>query len=349
MTGGEAVAQDFELRAQLAGGMGCAFYRDLLPLMAADARAEGAVWSIMEPFADAPFDDAYALRLLGGLHHVVLGGEEPELARHYPSTGGDADAAAAWPLLRALIEARPPSVATALAGPPQTNEVGRSAALVGGMLTFGAEAGRALRLRELGSSAGLNLRVDSYRYEQAEAAWGDTASAVRFRELWSPGVPPFGAAVEIADRKGCDLHPIDAGSPHGARWLLAYVWPGQTERLDRLRAALDIASRVPVTIEREDVGPWCERELRVPVPDRATLIFHSIFWQYLPEPVAARVTAAIEAAGDRATADAPIGWLRLEPSPTELHADLRLRTWPGGADRLLATAGFHDGPVRWLA
>ena len=29
-------------------------------------------------------------------------------------------------------------------------------------------------------------------------------------------------------------------------------------------------------------------------------------------------------------------------------ADLRLTVWPGGEERLLAQAGYHGEPVRWL-
>ena len=48
--------------------------------------------------------------------------------------------------------------------PPQTNEVGRSAELIGGLLLFDREFGLPVRLFEIGTSAGLNLRAEHYRY-----------------------------------------------------------------------------------------------------------------------------------------------------------------------------------------
>jgi hypothetical protein len=30
------------------------------------------------------------------------------------------------------------------------------------------------------------------------------------------------------------------------------------------------------------------------------------------------------------------------------EADVRLTVWPGGAERLIARAGYHGPPVRWL-
>ena len=60
----------------------------------------------------------------------------------------------------------------------------------------------------------------------------------------------------------------------------------------------------------------------------------------------AALSAAIKEAGERATAEAPVCWLRMEPAGEV--ADVRLRTWPGGADEVLATTGYHGPPVTWL-
>ena len=54
----------------------------------------------------------------------------------------------------------------------------------------------------------------------------------------------------------------------------------------------------------------------------------------------------IEAASARATADAPLAWLRMEPAGD--HADLQLTIWPGGEERHLARAGYHGTPVELL-
>jgi hypothetical protein len=77
---------------------------------------------------------------------------------------------------------------------------------------------------------------------------------------------------------------------------------------------------------------------------------HSIVWQY---PGAAEPTAivhALRAAGARATGDAPLAWLRpAPPAGTQSPVELRVTTWPGGDEQLLALAGFHRDPVRWIA
>src|SRR5262249_40092293 len=151
---------------------------------AEDAEHGGAVCNAMGSLADGPFEAAYHLRLLGGIHRMVLAGDLPALAAHFPSTGGDGDAAAAWPHIEALLDDPPGPLQDALARPVQTNEVGRACSLAGGLAVIARDTKLPLRLLEIGSSAGLNLRLDRYRYEANGATWGDAASPVRFVDLW---------------------------------------------------------------------------------------------------------------------------------------------------------------------
>ncbi|HZR14053.1 MAG TPA: DUF2332 domain-containing protein [Acidimicrobiia bacterium] len=346
------VADECRLQAAGCGYVGAPFYEHLLLAMADDALAGGPTWDLLGPYAERPFDDAYRLRVLGGVHRMVLDGDAPALAAHFPSTGGDGDAAAAWPLVRHVFRDPPPVLLDAMTRPPQTNEVGRSVSLVPGFLTVAREFGLPLRLLELGSSAGLNLRVDAYRYENDGAAWGDPSSPVRFADLWTDGRPPLDTPARIAERRGCDRDPIDATSDDARLRLLSYVWPGQRDRFELLRHALDVAARFPVEIDRADADEWVERQLERRADGIATVVFHSIAWQYFGDAAQARVRAALARAGERATVDAPVAWLRLEPAAAGVPTELRLTTWPdtgAGADRLLATAGFHFGRVRWLS
>jgi hypothetical protein len=340
------------LRLEAAGwdAIGSPFYGALGQRMADDVDRGGPIWELLADSATKSFNEAYALRLLGGVHRLVLAGRAPGLERHYPSTGGDGDAAAVWPAFLALVAEQPPAVLDALTRPPQTNEVGRSAALVPGFLTGAAATGLPLRLLEVGSSAGLNLRVDGYRYEQGGAAWGDPGSPVRLVDLWPDASPPLSVPATIAARRGCDRDPIDAGDAESALTLLSYVWPDQEQRLALLRAALAVAREIPVPIDRTSVDDWLPARLAEPVAGVATVVFHSVVWQYLPNDTRASVRATLADAGRRATPDAPLAYLRLEPSvDTYFPAELRLTRWPGPEveDALLATSGFHFGKVDW--
>jgi hypothetical protein len=140
---------------------GSPLYSDVLAAVAADVDRGGVSARILDPMATAPFGDAVLLRFLAGLHRAVLDGRAPDLASHYPSVGGRPHAGLADAVLSA-VEANVDDLATTLTGGVQTNEVGRSAALIGGLLELG-RLELPLRLLEVGSSAGLNLNVDRYR------------------------------------------------------------------------------------------------------------------------------------------------------------------------------------------
>jgi hypothetical protein len=327
--------------------LGSSFYAALLNHITADVEAGGPTWTILAPHAPRPFEDAVALRLLGAVHRLVLAAQAPSLARHYPSVGGDGDPDPAWIALRALFATRAAVLAPSLDRPPQTNEVGRAAALAGGFLTVARERALPLRLLEIGASGGLQLRFDHYRYEADHLAFGDPTSPVRFVGWWE-GSPPFDTPCTVAVREGCDVDPVDPSMEEGRLTLMSFVWPDQPDRLAALRGALDVAARVPVRIERAEAVDWLVAKLAQPATGAATVVFHSIVWQYLLPQDQRRVREIIEDAGRRALPDAPFAWLRFEPSLDETCCDVRLHSWPGGMDRLLGTAGYHGRPVRWL-
>jgi hypothetical protein len=345
------LTENLRLQAVGCGLLGSPFYEVLLEHMADDVEAGGPVWALLEPHAEESFGDAYPIRLLGGVHRMVLAGAAPALAARFPTTGGDGDAAAAWPDYRDLIAARPAVLLDTLTRPPQTNEVGRSASLAGGLAVVAQRTRRPIRLLEIGTSAGLNLRLDQYWYEQGGAGWGTAGSAVRFADLWSPARPPFEAGAVVAARRGCDQDPIDVTAEDAALTLLSYVWPGQDERFTTLRAAIEIAAGFPITVDRRDAAEWLPEQLahaRESDDGLATVVMHSVFWQYLPAAVQESIVATFGAAGARATTDRPLVWLRLEPSAKGTSLELRLTAWPGGDEEVLAKAGYHAGPVKWL-
>jgi hypothetical protein len=325
--------------------LGSPLWGRVLAEAGADFDAGGPVATALADYPLEPIASAMALRLVGGAHRLALAGEAPALAAHLPSTGGDGNAAAAWTALRALVETRSPDMRALLARPVQTNEVGRAAALVGGFLTVAAETGLPLRCLELGTSAGLNLRWDHFRYD-AGAGWGDPASPVVLRDRWQRP-PPLDGTARVAERAGCDPAPIDPTSAEGRLTLLSYIWPDQLDRVALVRAACDVACRVPAVVEQANGADWLEARLAAPAPAVATVVYHSIVLQYLDQASRDRVAAAIAAAGTRATVAAPFAWLRMEPGGEQ--AEVRLTLWPGGEDRLVATTGFHGRDVRWLA
>jgi hypothetical protein len=316
--------------------------------MAQDVKEGGPTWELLEAYADEPIDEYYPFRALAGIHHMVLAGELPELARHYPSVGGDGDPEPAWPLVREELGKMDAEVLDSLRHPLQTNETARCGALIGGFLVVARETGLPVRALELGSSAGLNLHFDRYRYEAGGKAFGPADSPVRFTDHWLEGTPPLDAPLEVAERRGCDMAPLDPTSDHDRLSLLSYIFPDQMPRYELLREALDVAREDPIPVETAGVDEWAAQRLAERAEGMATVVFHSLVWIYLDEDVRERVSATIAGAAERAGSDAPIAWLRYEIGPDPAVCELRLTLWPGGEDRLLGTGDVHLAPVRWL-
>jgi hypothetical protein len=340
------VEEVLQVQARACAAAGSDLYARVLEGVLADVRAGGPCAAVLRPHARDPFGTALALRLLGAVHRLVLEGRAPSLAVSYPSVGGDPSVGDPATAFVAVVDEHRDEVARLLHEGVQTNEVGRSAVLVGGYAVVAARTGLPLRVLEVGASAGLNLRWDHFAYDTGEEVAGDPSSPVRFTGAWEGPAPELPAAFDVAERRGCDRNPLDPTTPDGRRTLLSYVWPDQLERLARLEAAIDVARRVPAVVDRADAPTWLEEHLAAPAEGVATVVVHSIVLQYLPKPARGRLQAALAAAGRRASEAAPLAWLRMEPAGDQ--AELRLTSWPDADEELLATSGFHGAPIRWL-
>jgi len=341
------IVKRLRLQSENCRFLGSELYAHLLGSAADDAEAGGPTFELMEPYAHERWGVAVGLKLMGAVHRLVLKGQTPELARYYPNVGGTLPPDGAWPAFRTVLQERGDDVAELLKRPVQTNEPSRAAALLGGFLEVARDTGLPLRVLEIGASAGLILRWDHYRYEKDESGWGPEDSPVRMASFEE--APDLTTQATIVERAGCDPSPIDPTSEEGRLTLQSYVWPDQEWRWSVLQGALEVAGRVPATIEQSGAAAWLERVLAEPAEGRATVVFHSIVMQYLEATERERVEVLLREAGERATKDAPLAWLSLEPpEPFEDLAHVRLTRWPGGESRLVARAGYHGRPVIWL-
>jgi len=345
-------AGDLPTRLRLQAGhclrLGSPLYAGLLQRAADDAEEGGPVAELLHGHEGDPVDSMLALRLMGAVHRRVLEGALPDLEPFYLPSGvtydriagkrNTAESEVAWPAFRCTAIEDAEALRQLLDRPVQTNEVGRCAALLPGFLAIARETGLPLRLLEVGASAGLNLRWDRYRYESDGFSWGDADSPVRLR-FQIEGEPPQPAEVAIAERRGCDRLPIDPTSEDGRLTLLSYLWPDQAHRVERVQAALDLAAKVPVEVERAAAAEWIGMQLAERREGAASVVFHSIVMQYLSEEERRRFETQIRDAGARANSSAPVAWLRMEPAGE--RAGVRLTLWPDGEDRVIARAGYH--------
>lgn len=359
---GKADYQPIDMHASGAGAVATAFANQVAyctnadaPITARVVAAAAALLEGEEPgeflaqirgWQGAPLADALPLRVAGGIHSLWLSGAEPALGALY--RGEEADDLA---LVRTAIERHEAALLPWLDGPPQTNEAGRSSNFAAAMLWL---ASRGLPPKfeclEIGSSAGINLMMDRYAYDLGGVQVGPDRPVMAFKPAWK-GEPPPPGRIEIVSLKGCDVAPVDLTDPAQALRLKAYVWPEHTVRFERIAAAVAAAQQRAPDLVQMNAAEFIEGELAKPQAEGVTrLLMHSIVWQYVPRDQQARVTAAMEAAGARATVRRPLAWIALEANRDTHRHEMVVRYWPGGeAGAQLGEAHPHGAWIKWIA
>jgi PTH1 family peptidyl-tRNA hydrolase len=326
--------------------LGSPFMGRLMPLLADRLRPDCAV---ARRLLDWPGDvsahgHSVPLRLAGALHGLVLDGSDAGLAAVYPPTEVSDDAL--WSAVEVAMVRHEVRLMAWLDQAPQTNEVRRAGALIPAIWWALARHDLPVTLSELGASAGLNLSLDRFALEVGGASHGPADSPVRLAPEWS-GAGPAPRAIRVIERAGVDRNPLDPKDPAAQLRLLAYLWPDQPHRLELTRGAIALADTVP---DRDDAAPWLARRLAAPRPGTLHVVYNTIAWQYFPPETQAAANAALEEAGRRATADAPLAHMAMEADGDAGGAALTLRLWPdpegGGTPHLLARVDFHG---RWIA
>ncbi len=322
------------------------------------ARVVAAIWAAIEGGLDnalarriaqwqgAPLADALPLRIAGGLHSLHLSADEPALLPVYRGIGAD-DAS----IVANAMQAHEARLLPWLDGPPQTNEAGRSSNFIAAMLWL-ADQGlpRRFQCLEIGSSAGINLMLDRYRYDLGGVEVGPADAAMHFKPEWQ-GAPPPDHPIAIVSTRGCDVAPVDLTDAAQALRLKAYIWPEHSVRFERMEAAIAAAKVARPDIAGMNAADFVEAELAKPQePGTTRMLMHSIVWQYVPQDQQERITAAMEAAGARATRETPLAWVSVEADRTVHRHMLRVRYWPGGERSIqLAWSHPHGADIDWIA
>jgi hypothetical protein len=293
-------------------------YADLLRGYADDPVAAEIVGT--DPEWDAP------LRLLAGLHYLVLGGRagwDDPLEQH---RGFLSDFVATQGV--------------------QTNEVQRSWVLLPLLLRVAQRTGAAaFDLVELGPSAGLNLVWDRYGYRYEAGEWGRDDAVLWFEGEERRPVPGDLLELEprVRRRVGIDRAPIDVRSEAGARLLRSFVWAGQDERLRRLDQAVEAVRADPPELVRGDYVEQLPAVLAELPVDGLTIIFQTASFGYIGDEGRARVRSVLEEAGqDRELAFISTG----KPRDGE-DWGLRIVYWPGGEREFAGHADYHGDWLRW--
>ena len=290
-----------------------------------------------------PSGASLPLRIASGLHALVLTGRAHALRDVYPPRPVS-DATLIKEVLDALALHQDFMLGW-IKSPPQTNEVRRSAALIASAHWIAARHDLPFVTSELGASGGLNLMWDQFALSAGTRRLGPANPALTLSPDWTCPVPaPM--QLRVAKRRGVDLNPLDAHDPDDALRLFAYLWPDQPDRIELTRKAI---AALDANIDQGDAIDWLAPRLSTAKFGHTHLIYHTIVWQYFPDTVQSSGTALIEAAGQRATADAPLAWLRMEADGNSPGASLTLRLWPGDLRITLGRIDFHGRWVHWTA
>lgn len=230
---------------------------------------------------------------LAAVHERVLAGTSHALAAYYPSVGGqrapDEALAACVKDFAAAHEA--PLRERMRTQTTQTNEIGRCAVLWHALRAIAQRSGKPrLALLDVGCSAGLNLGVDSYRYDHGQVVVGAAAHA------GVPTVPcrleaplPAGADFQIVQRCGIDPAPVAVDDEAAVGWLRACLWPSHTQRAMRFAQAVALLrqTRWPV-LQVADCSAYVDEWLAGLPVDVQPVVFNSWVLTYFEPPALQR-------------------------------------------------------------
>jgi hypothetical protein len=266
----------------------------------------------------------FPLRLLGGLHYLVLRGD------------------ASWDDLDAAFDEHTPFLARWTAEQDvQTNEVQRSWALLPGFLVASDE--RPLDLLELGPSAGLNLVWDHYRYRYSTGAWGDGPLELTGDDRVPPPGDLLRQGVSVVRRRGVDLSPIDVTTEEGSLVLQSFVWADQAARLERLRRAIDVVRHDPPELLQGDYVDLLPSLLRDRSEGAQLVVFQTASTMYLDRRQADRLRTVLHEAGR----EEPFAFVTTGRAPDDNGYALELHRYPDGHTKRLAVFDFHGEWLEW--
>lgn len=306
-------------------------------------------------FATAILDDAPMLTLVGRIDNVpplnllfgavqlMLTADDP-LARWYPRLTADAapPSDAAYAAFRAFaLERKEEIVAIGAERRTQTNEVRRSAAI----LPFVAAAidgwDGPVHAVDVGAAGGLNTCLDRYAYDYGRGPIGSGPLTLTCENRGGFALPA--AVPQFATRTAIDLAPVDVDDPAEVAWLEALIWPEQTDRLERFRAALAVRRSTPVRVVAGDAAEQISR-LDDTLPPGGVAIWHTIALYQAPE----RTQAAIDDAVAELATRRAVARIAFEPWEGRRHPDIRVGLSPAAAEPV-ASAHAHgawiDRPV----
>ncbi len=176
--------------------------------------------------------------LLGSIHYLLLNGNHHPLKEFYPSLVETPNKLEdSYPYFQDFCKKfRNEIIQLIQTKIVQTNEVRRCAYLYPCFSYIYQKVNKPISLIEIGTSAGLQLLWDQYKYSYStsETIYGNIKSDVLINsEVKGKGLinlPLLDKVPPVVDRYGIDLHVNDLSNEEDYLWLKALIWPEHFER-----------------------------------------------------------------------------------------------------------------------
>ncbi|MDV2685975.1 DUF2332 domain-containing protein [Alkalihalophilus lindianensis] len=244
--------------------------------------------------------------LFGAVHYLLLSGEKDVLADYYPSLVAQPKRTKeAFIPFKTFCENHKEQIQTLLQTKlVQTNEVRRCSYLYPSFSAIYEKAKRPLALIEIGTSAGLQLLWDYYRYSYEETEeFGNLNSPVHIHsQVKGENVPALlKDRPQIEARYGIDLHINDLTNEDDYLWLKALIWPEQhTRRALFDAAAMCVAENKESLHLIEGDGVELLPSIVADISDDAAIcVFHTHVANQMPQEVKQRLQVTIKEIGQR--------------------------------------------------
>ncbi|MGF2715404.1 DUF2332 domain-containing protein [Bacillus cereus] len=286
--------------------------------------------------------------LLGAVHYLLLKGKEHSLKRYYYSlvedAGTDTNFENAFHQFKDFCHVYREEIITLLQTKlVQTNEVRRCAYLYPSFCYIFNKVNKPLALIEIGTSSGLQLFWDQYRYSYGmEEVYGNTQSNVHLTsEIRGDNMPYLlKQSPPVVERIGLDLHVNDLNDDEDYLWLRALIWPEHKERLVLFDQAAELVKEQSVQLIEGDgvvLLPSIVDQIR---EDVVICIFHTHVANQIPENVKHTLEKQIKEIG----AKRDVFHLYNNMWDRDLHIDYYIN-----GNEYCETVGETEGHGKWFS
>ncbi|MFD2830780.1 DUF2332 domain-containing protein [Corticicoccus populi] len=186
----------------------------------------------------------------------------------------------------------------------QTNEVRRTAYLYPLFSMISQKNDAPISLIEIGTSAGLNLCADQYRYvyEGVEGTFGNSTSELEIHsKIIGEMTHDLNHIPDIRDRIGIDLNVMDLNTDDDYLWLKALIWPEHHQRREMLKAAKEIVTAENVELIEGDAVSILDSTVQNINTENTLCIFHTHVANQMSEDQKEELLKAVDLIADGRT------------------------------------------------